>query len=384
MNRKFLGGISHEEFIEKYWNKKTLVVKGAVSDIEDLSTNEDFFDMAFDENFESKLVSFENLTDKWTVKEGPLSEDDFNPKFKNTLTIHNLNLYFEEFQKLEKEVDFIQKWQFDDIMGVYSTKGGSLGPHIDNYNVFIIQGKGQRKWIINENPDPTYRDDLSIKVLKNFKTEIEYILNPGDMIFIPPGVAHHGVTLSDDCISYSIGLKSFDLDNLCFDFFREVVSIFESDKSLRASIPKKLDNPYELKKETIEEVRELFNKEILTDAFLADWFGRYITTPRGEIDKSEEISREEFFEKLDSFELFKDDFFRFTFFKESENKILLFANEKSFSLNKNQYQFFEDAFKGPSFEQINLDESFIDDDILKILLELVQDGVIFFDEESEQ
>ncbi|RLA65512.1 MAG: cupin domain-containing protein, partial [Epsilonproteobacteria bacterium] len=161
---QFLGGITPENFLQNYWQKKPLFVKRAFSNVDHLATPQDLLEMAQNENFETRMVTMAREEIPWDAMLGPFTKNQFprNEKDKWTLIVHNLELYFKEFRQIKDMLNFIPTWQFDDIMSTYSVKGSSVGAHIDNYNVFIFQGMGKRHWQINENPDETYIENLPI------------------------------------------------------------------------------------------------------------------------------------------------------------------------------------------------------------------------------
>jgi 50S ribosomal protein L16 3-hydroxylase len=212
---QFLGGMSSKDFLKNYWQKKPLLIKGAVPNASELASTENIIEIAQDENFETRILRETGGKSAWESSSGPFEENELSisKNDKWTLMVHNLELYFDDFRKLKSMIDFIPSWQFDDIMSTYSVNGASVGAHIDNYNVFIFQGSGKRQWFINESPNTEYIKDIDVKILSNFESKYDYILEEGDLIYIPPGVAHHGVTI-DESISKSIGYKSLDYRNM--------------------------------------------------------------------------------------------------------------------------------------------------------------------------
>lgn len=217
----FNSEITKEEFLQKYWNKKPLLFKGAIPHAAKLAGPGDLRELSEDEDFETRVVYKDQQKRK--MVHGPIDPKDFERYAKGdfALICHNLNTLAPEFYELEKAVDFVPKWEFDDVMSVYSNSGMSLGAHIDNYNVFILQGQGGRTWEIQERPDVYWREDEEIKVLKSFTPDYAWELGPGDLIYIPPGVAHHGVSL-DESISYSIGFKSLESVDVIGEYMAEL------------------------------------------------------------------------------------------------------------------------------------------------------------------
>lgn len=206
----FNTSMTQEEFLRDYWNKKPCLFKNAFPEAAGLACTEELEQLALEEDFETRIV-YKDESLKRKMEHGPFQEARLR-ELKSSpfaLICHNLNTLAPEFYELEESVDFIPKWEFDDVMAVYSNKDMSLGAHIDNYNVFILQGQGSRRWEIQENPRVSWRSDEEIKVLERFEPDYAWDLGPGDMIYVPPGVAHHGVSL-EDSVSYSIGFKALE------------------------------------------------------------------------------------------------------------------------------------------------------------------------------
>lgn len=376
---QFLGGITPEDFLENYWEKKPLFVKDALSKIDNLATPQNLMEMGEDENFETRMVWEEGGSTPWEAKLGPFTKDVFtkNDTDKWTFIAHSLELYFEEFRALKDMMDFIPSWQFDDVMSTYSVKGASVGAHIDNYNVFICQGKGVRRWQLNENPDESYVPDLAIKLLTNFVAEQEYILEPGDMLYLPPGVAHHGVTL-EESISYSIGYRSFDYPDMASAFFMDVIEKYESSKCLLNPKLTKPENINEVSDEAIDAVMDFFRKEIVSKDTVKDWFGKYITAPRDEISKADEkLSLSDLSDRLtENVPLFRDEFLRFNFFKEDVGVSLL-VNQKKYQLSVDDYNRIEKILDTASYEEIEIPNE-LSIDVKNVMVSLLNQGALYF------
>ena len=213
MGSSFLGELTPEDFLKNYWNKKPLLIKNAVKNPHELASFDDFMAMAKDEYFETRMVYENGGEYPWQAKVGPFVDQDFNPEALWTLICHNLELLNSDFFELKQNIRFIPDWNFDDLMATISNKGASVGAHVDDYSVFIIQGIGKRKWLLEENPNPEYIPNLDIRLLQEFKPNIEWVLEEGDMLYIPPNIAHHGISL-EDSISYSLGFKSIRYKDL--------------------------------------------------------------------------------------------------------------------------------------------------------------------------
>lgn len=377
--KQFLGDMTPEHFLENYWQKKPLFVKGALSKIDDLASPEDLIEMGQEENFETRMVWEEGGAFPWEAKLGPFSKDVFtkNDTDKWTFIAHSLELYFKEFRALKDMMNFIPNWEFDDIMSTYSVKGASVGAHIDNYNVFICQGKGVRRWQLNENPDETYIPDLPIKLLKNFKVEQEYILEPGDMLYLPPGVAHHGVTL-EESISYSIGYRSFDYTDMASAFLVDFMEHYESSKCLQDPLLTKPSNIHEVSDADINTVMDFFKNEVLTKEKVKEWFSNYITAPRDQIEsKADNLTSERMSELFsDKVPLYRDEYLLFNFFK-VDGMIKLVANQKSYMLSAPDYKVIEKMLETPGYNQIELPKE-LSANLTNVLNCLVNQGALYF------
>ncbi|MBT3983320.1 MAG: cupin domain-containing protein [Bacteriovoracaceae bacterium] len=375
-----LGGMTPEIFLKEYWQKKPLFVKGAFSNTMGLATPENLMDMGQDENFFTRMVWSEGGTKPWEAKAGPFTDDQFtrNEKDKWTLIVHSLELYFKEFREIRDMMKFVPTWQFDDIMATYSVKGASVGAHIDNYNVFIFQGKGKRLWQINENPDEAYVEGLDIKLLSNFEIGAEYELEEGDLLYLPPGVAHHGITL-EESISYSIGFRSFDYPDLAGAFFTDFLTTYDSSKCLKFKSPDLPKNIHEYTDESVEDIINFFKNEILTKEVMTDWFGRYITSTNHEVSSDEELPASEIYQNLESgVPLFRDVHLRFNFHREGDANVRLFANGHDYKLSNSEYDVVEKMLNTPGYEAIKITAP-LPSSVKETIVSLVNQGVLFFD-----
>lgn len=224
----FNSSLSQAEFLQNYWNQKPCLFKGVLQEAGGLASPDELFELALDEDFETRLALLDE-NGKRKLTHGPLETKHVAEARRrdHALICHNLNALAPEFYELEKMVDFIPKWEFDDVMGVVSNRGMSLGAHIDNYNVFILQGQGKRRWEIQENPKVSWRQDQEIKVLEEFAPDYAWELQTGDMIYIPPGIAHHGISL-EDSVSYSLGFKSLETIDVLGEY---MANLKEADRA---------------------------------------------------------------------------------------------------------------------------------------------------------
>ena len=204
-----LGSFSAETFMRRYWQKRPLLIRQAVAGIQPLLTRQQLFALAQSEDVESRLVVNDTAQGQWRLKSGPFGQRSL-PSLKQshwTLLVQGVDLHDDKVAKLRDQFRFIPDARLDDVMISYATDKGGVGPHFDSYDVFLLQVHGQRRWRISQQKDLTLRDDTPLKVLRRFKAEESWVLNPGDMLYLPPQCAHDGVALGE-CMTYSIGFKA--------------------------------------------------------------------------------------------------------------------------------------------------------------------------------
>ena len=205
-----LGGITAEQFLTEYWQKKPLLVRNALPEIKNLLEPADVMELALDENINVRLIKQKDKDpNHWSVKSSPLMKADFQkmPKLW-TLLIQAVDHYSFDLAELWKKFPFIPQWRRDDIMVSYAPKGGSVGKHFDFYDVFLVQGHGHRRWQLGQmcDADSEIVAGQPLKLLPEIQIHFDEILAPGDLLYVPPGLAHYGVA-EDDCLTYSFGFR---------------------------------------------------------------------------------------------------------------------------------------------------------------------------------
>lgn len=223
--------ISPEEFLGTYWQKKPLLLKNAFPEFKDPLSPEELAGLACEEEIEARLVFNEN--DTWRLKPGPFTEQDFTtlPEHDWTLLVQAVDHWFPAVKQLLNSISFIPGWRLDDVMVSYATKNAGVGPHFDYYDVFIIQGMGQRRWRLGQccdNNSPL-RQDAELKILETFIPHEEFTLKAGDALYIPPGLAHHGIALNDS-MSYSIGFRAPSYAELLSQFAARLCAELTEDQ----------------------------------------------------------------------------------------------------------------------------------------------------------
>src|SRR6202171_2072013 len=209
-----LGGLSAAIFLRKYWQKKPLLVRQAVGGFQGLLSRAELFGLAGRDDVESRLVR--HARGRWTLAQGPFRAADLKrlPARDWTLLVQGVNLHVAAADALLRRFAFIPYARLDDVMVSYAAPGGGVGPHVDSYDVFLLQGEGRRRWRLggqtrqmNRQRDLTLDPSLPVKILTRFRPDAEYMLDAGDMLYLPPAYAHDGVAV-DACTTYSIGFRA--------------------------------------------------------------------------------------------------------------------------------------------------------------------------------
>ena len=203
-----LGGLTPAQFMRRHWQKKPLLVKGALPGFQPLLSRPELFALSGQEQVESRLVVQKPGVD-WALKHGPFTKSAF-PPFKQphwSLLVQGVDLHHDGAHALMQQFRFLPDARLDDLMISWASEGGGVGPHYDSYDVFLIQAQGKRRWRIGRQKDLSLEPDLPLKILRHFEAEEEYVCEPGDMLYLPPKWAHDGVAVEGECMTYSVGFR---------------------------------------------------------------------------------------------------------------------------------------------------------------------------------
>jgi 50S ribosomal protein L16 3-hydroxylase len=207
------GKISQAQFLKEYWQKKPLLIKQALLDFITPLSADELAGLALEDVFESRLVTGSIASKDWCLRTGPFSAQDFAnlPKQNWTLLVQGVDRYVDGSYQLIQKFDFIPRWRFDDVMMSYAAKGGSVGPHFDYYDVFLLQGSGKRRWYLSSKDCEinNYLDDVPLRIMGKFNAEQVFEVATGDVLYVPPKTAHHGVSLDEDCTTLSFGYRAY-------------------------------------------------------------------------------------------------------------------------------------------------------------------------------
>jgi 50S ribosomal protein L16 3-hydroxylase len=208
-----LGGLSPAQFMKRYWHKKPLLIRQAIPGMQPFLSRGALCDLAARDDVQSRVVIQQAASAKqpWRLRHGPFAPRSL-PPFKRpgwTLLVQSVDLIDARMQALREQFRFVPDARLDDVMVSYASDGGGVGPHFDSYDVFLLQAQGQRRWRIGRQKDLALQENMPLKILADFQPEQEFVLEPGDMLYLPPRYAHDGVA-QGECMTYSIGFRAPD------------------------------------------------------------------------------------------------------------------------------------------------------------------------------
>lgn len=276
-----LNDFNADDFLARDWQRQPRLLRDALPGFACPLDGNDLAGLACEDEVESRLII--GAGDDWQVRHGPFEEADFStlPKKDWTLLVQAVDQWVPEVAELLAHFDFIPRWRVDDIMISYAVTGGGVGPHFDRYDVFLIQGSGRRRWRIGQSCDDNtpLKPDLPLHQLCEFETVEDHVLEAGDILYLPPGVAHWGEAVNDDCITLSVGFRapshaellSHSLDN----------TLAQLGESRRFSDPAgSLQAGGRISMESLQEVQRILQSHQPDINTITQWFGRLMTEPK--------------------------------------------------------------------------------------------------------
>jgi 50S ribosomal protein L16 3-hydroxylase len=202
-----LGGLSPAQFMRRHWQKRPLLIRQAVPGLASFVSRAELFELAGQEGVESRLIAHQGKA--WTLRHGPFARRSLPPVSRPawTLLVQGLDSHLDAAHEVLSRFRFVPDARLDDLMVSWASDGGGVGPHVDSYDVFLLQIHGQRRWRIAPPGDATLGDGVPLKILKHFAPQDDWVLEPGDMLYLPPGWGHDGVAVGE-CMTASIGFRA--------------------------------------------------------------------------------------------------------------------------------------------------------------------------------
>ena len=373
-----LGGITAEQFLSEYWQKKPLLVRNAMPEIASLLEPNDVMELALEEHVTARLIKQKDRDpNQWSVKSSPLLKADFQkmPKLW-TLLVQAVDHYSFDLSALWKKFPFIPQWRRDDIMVSYAPQGGSVGKHFDFYDVFLVQGYGHRRWQLGQmcDAETAFVPGQPLKLLPEMEVNFDEVLAPGDLLYVPPGLAHYGVA-EDDCLTYSFG---FRMPNVS-DMMDRVGDKFSENEMLRnplldiirdqvGAIGEVSSNELEYLKEHI--MQQLHNSNVLEDAIMS-----LMSEPKypENLPEAEEIGTGDLEEALDQgYSLMLEPASRLLY-TETDGDVLFWANGEGVCISEAFTAKLKQLADG---EALLFGEDFADEEILEDVAALLNEAVL--------
>ncbi|GAB5449769.1 MAG: cupin domain-containing protein [Halioglobus sp.] len=274
-----LQDLDKADFLAEIWQQRPLFLPAALSPFQQPLTADELAGLALEEEVESRLV--ECRRGDWQVHHGPFSEAQLQRAGAWSLLVQAVDHYVEDVAALRDLVDFIPQWRVDDIMLSYGTDGSSVGPHYDNYDVFLLQGEGEKLWRIGQACDE--HSELlphpQLRILADFDCSAEYLLRTGDLLYIPPGIAHWGIAQGQS-ITYSIGFRAPRTNDMLSRWVDECLASFPQERFFSdiGREPARADG--EITGRDRQRALEHLSDALASQPGAGRWFGELVTEPR--------------------------------------------------------------------------------------------------------
>lgn len=282
MKLAYLGGLTAQQFLHEYWQKKPLLIRQAFPGFGDALTPDELAGLACEEDAQSRLVLEKN--GKWQLENGPFDEERFAhlPKKGWSLLVQGVNHFLPESAELLRHFNFVPTARLDDLMVSYAPDGGGVGPHFDSYDVFLLQGHGKRLWRVSQQKDMALVEGAPLRILKNFHTEQEWLLEPGDMLYLPPRCAHWGIAVGP-CMTWSVGFRAPSAQELGTQFLAYLQEKISLDGMYADPDIKPQAHPVEISPQMVAKVSAMLKSIRWEKADVANFLGEYLTEPKPHI-----------------------------------------------------------------------------------------------------
>ncbi|CRM76182.1 MULTISPECIES: cupin domain-containing protein [Pseudomonas] len=381
---QLLGGITAREFLRDYWQKKPLLIRQAIPDFESPIDADELAGLALEEEVESRLV-IEHGERPWELRRGPFAEDAFStlPEREWTLLVQAVDQFVPEVAELLEHFRFLPSWRIDDVMISFAAPGGSVGPHFDNYDVFLLQAQGKRNWKIGQmcNSESALLQHADLRILAEFEESAEWVLEPGDMLYLPPRLAHFGIA-EDDCMTYSVGFRAPSAAEVLTHFTDFLSQYLTDEERYTDADAQPVSDPHQIQSDALDRLKSLLAEHMSDERMLLTWFGQFMTEPRyPELVAGEELGEDDFISSLqDGAILVRNPSARLAW-SEVDDDVLLFASGQSRYLPGKLRELLKLVCSADALHSENLGDWLADEDGRDLLCELVKQGSLGFADE---
>jgi 50S ribosomal protein L16 3-hydroxylase len=371
-----------DAFLRDAWQKKPLLIRNPWQAWSNPLDPDELAGLACESGVESRLITLSPSS--WELEQGPLEERRFGRLGKApwTLLVQAVDHHVPAVAALLEPFRFIPNWRVDDVMVSYAVDAGGVGPHFDQYDVFLVQGLGQRRWqvgpLCDSDTELLEHDDL--RLLANFEPTEEWVLGPGDILYVPPRFGHNGIAVGDDCMTYSVGFRAPSRAELLAGWTEQLVEDLDDDDRYADPDLAAQDNPGQISAQALARLHEMVAEKLRdTDAF-ARWFGQYSTRPKNpEIDwrPDETISVADL--RAVNAPLLRNPASRFSFIPQEGASLLLFVNGECFACTDETAAF---ARRICANERVTIEPAAATSATLELVVTLYNDGSLAFDHEA--
>ncbi|KAB0570092.1 cupin domain-containing protein [Pseudomonas palleroniana] len=381
---QLLGGITAREFLRDYWQKKPLLIRQAIPDFESPIDADELAGLALEEEVESRLV-IEHGERPWELRRGPFAEDAFStlPEREWTLLVQAVDQFVPEVAELLEQFRFLPSWRIDDVMISFAAPGGSVGPHFDNYDVFLLQAQGKRNWKIGQmcSSESALLQHADLRILAEFEESAEWVLEPGDMLYLPPRLAHFGIA-EDDCMTYSVGFRAPSAAEVLTHFTDFLSQYLTDEERYTDADAQPASDPHQIQGDALDRLKSLLAEHMSDERMLLTWFGQFMTEPRyPELVAGEDLGEDDFINALqDGAILVRNPSARLAW-SEVDDDVLLFASGQSRYLPGKLRELLKLVCSADALHSENLGEWLADEDGRDLLCELVKQGSLGFADE---
>ncbi|MGF6096424.1 JmjC domain-containing protein [Pseudomonas sp. 18175] len=381
---QLLGGITAREFLRDYWQKKPLLIRQAIPDFESPIDADELAGLALEEEVESRLV-IEHGERPWELRRGPFAEDAFStlPEREWTLLVQAVDQFVPEVAELLEQFRFLPSWRIDDVMISFAAPGGSVGPHFDNYDVFLLQAQGKRNWKIGQmcNSESPLLQHADLRILAEFEESAEWVLEPGDMLYLPPRLAHFGIA-EDDCMTYSVGFRAPSAAEVLTHFTDFLSQYLTDEERYTDADAQPVSDPHQIQTDALDRLKSLLAEHMSDERMLLTWFGQFMTEPRyPELVAGEELGEEDFISALEEGAILVRNPSARMAWSEVDDDVLLFASGQSRYLPGKLRELLKLICAADALHAENLGPWLADEDGRDLLCELVKQGSLGFADE---
>jgi 50S ribosomal protein L16 3-hydroxylase len=274
---QLLGNITPAQFLREYWHKKPLLIRQAIPNFKPLLKLDKLAELARRNHVESRLIT--HTDGEWDMQHGPLAELPPRTQGGWTMLVQGVNLHDARADALLRQFRFVPDARLDDLMISYATDGGGVGPHFDSYDVFLLQAQGRRRWRIGAQQDLALVEGLPLKILAHFEPEQEFVLEPGDMLYLPPHYAHDGVA-EGECMTYSVGFRAPSYQELGEAFLQFMADAIDLPGRYADPELAPVSNPAEIPRAMLAKVTDELNKVRWDEEDVTIFLGEHLSEPK--------------------------------------------------------------------------------------------------------